>query len=98
MRLTQGIQLANNVIAPVTPAFQAYEGGRSVLVTKATAYGTTINLEMQDAAGNVYNVNAATISANGWVSYDIPKGMYRLNITGGTTTALYAWLLPVPYA
>lgn len=91
-----GYILAANVDAAVDTTPVAIVGGKYALVLEAAAYGTTINLQTQGANGTWININATTYSANQVTIYDLPAGQYRMHITGGTTTDLYANLVRVP--
>lgn len=93
-----GIVLASNVNASADQAAVYFKGGRAVIVLIASVYGTTVNLQCQGPDSSTWiNINASTYSANQVTAYDLPAGMYRMHITGGTTTALYANLVTVPY-
>lgn len=90
-----GVNLAKNVTATTTAV--TWKGGRTALVLSATAYGTTVQLQTQASNGTWVSVNATTYSADQVTPYDLPEGQYRINISGGTTTALYADLVAIPY-
>lgn len=96
---TRAIVLATNVNASAVQPQQTWNGGRAALNIVATVYGTTVSFQQLGADGVTWlNMNASTIAANAApVLYDCPAGQYRLSITGGTTTALYATLVSVPY-
>jgi hypothetical protein len=91
----KGVVLAQNATATTLPVF--WGGGKSALVLNATAYGTTVSLQLQGPTGVYITVNAVTYSADQLVVYDLPAGQYRISCSGGTTTALYASLVSVPY-
>lgn len=73
-----------------------FEGGRAVLITEATAYPTTCQLQTLSRSGKWVAVGS-NITADGTVALDLPRGQYRMHLTGGTATALYATLVPVSY-
>jgi hypothetical protein len=52
---------------------------------------------MQVQNGNWVNVNAATLAQDGFTSYDLPSGQYRIAMAGGTVAGLYASLVSVAY-
>lgn len=93
---TQGVVLLKNATA--TGSFVTWSGGRTALVIVASAYGTTVNLSLLGPDGtSEIAINSATIAANSATPYDLPAGQYRIKITGGTTTAMYANLVSIPY-
>lgn len=95
---SSGIALAANVDAAVDTPWTTWKGGRSALVLVAGAYGTTVKLQLKGPDGtSTIDINATTYSANQVTAYDLPAGEYRLHITGGTTTDLYANLVSIPY-
>lgn len=94
MASSKGIILAANVSAgPTVPV--AWPGGKAALVTNATAYGTTVQLQVQ-GPNAAWIALGTTIAADAVTAFDLPAGQYRMNISGGTTTALYANLVGIP--
>ena len=94
---TRAAKLAANVSSGDTTAV-LYAGGRTALVLIASAYGSTVKLQMLANDSSTYiDINGTTYSANQITIYDLPEGYYRMHITGGTTTALYADLVSIPY-
>lgn len=93
---SQAATLLTNATA--TGLYVSYSGGRTALVIAASAYGTTVNLQLlaPDGTTNI-TMNASTINANSAVAYDLPAGQYRIFCSGGTTTAMYAKLVSIPY-
>lgn len=96
----KGIILASNVNSSADQAAVFWPGGRAALCIVASAYGTTVKFQQLGADGATWlDMNGTTISANAApVLYDCPAGQYRMHIAGGTTTALYASLVSVPYS
>lgn len=94
---SRAVVLCENVDAAVDSTPVAWQGGRSVIVIEAAAYGTTVKLQCQGPNGAWIDINGTTYSANQVTAYDLPAGQYRMHITGGTTTDLYARLVSVPY-
>lgn len=78
-------------------AWKYYAGGRSALVVQATSYPTTLNFQMKGPDGNPITLNSSTINADGVTSYDLPAGEYRMELTGGTATDVYAVISRVTY-
>lgn len=74
-----------------------WEGGKSVLVLEATAYGAGVFLQLVSPSGAGININASTYAANQVTAYDLPAGSYQMVVQSGTCTALYAVLALVPY-
>lgn len=98
MAAAKGIVLAANVNASVDQAPMTWSGGRAALVLIAAAYGTTVTLQCLGPDNATWiGINGTTFSANQVTPFDLPAGQYRLHITGGTTTGLYANLVSTPY-
>lgn len=72
-------------------------GGKCVLVIEATTYPTTVELQVQAPSSKWVKINTSNISADGGYPYDVPAGQVRMHLTGGTSTALYATLIKIPY-
>lgn len=91
--LITGTSLAgSNATTAVT-----WQGGKTVLVLEATAYGAGVFLQMVSPSGAGINVNASTYAANQITAYDLPAGSYKIVTQSGTCTAMYATLAQVPY-
>lgn len=93
----RGVVLCANVDAAVDTTPVQWQGGRTAIVIEAAAYGTTVKLQIMGPNGTYIDINATTYSANQVTAYDLPAGTYRMHITGGTTTDLYANLVSIPY-
>lgn len=94
---SQAAKIATNVDEAGTGAWVYYPGGSGALVSQATSYGTTVNLEYQGPDGNGIVINSASINADAVTNYNaLPAGFYRYTATGGTTTDLYLVLVRVP--
>lgn len=87
--------LAANVSA--TTSGVQVKGGRGALSISASAFGTSVFLQMLHVDGNWVNMNSNSFTQNQVVPFDLPMGQYRIFISGGTTTALYANLNMIPY-
>jgi hypothetical protein len=92
-----GIALCANVNVVANQLPLGWVGGRTALVICATTYPSACNLQMQVQNGNWVNVNAATLAQDGFTSYDLPSGQYRIAMAGGTVAGLYASLVSVAY-
>lgn len=92
-----GVILAANISVNAATTPVAWRGGRTAIVIQASAYPTTCQLQLQGPNGGWININGTTYSADQTAAYDLPAGQYRLNMTGGTATAVYANLVGVPY-
>lgn len=98
MAQASGYILASNVNASADQAAQVITAGRYVLCLVASAYGTTVKLQvMGPDAATWIDINGTTYSVNQVIAYDLPSGLVRMHIASGTTTALYASLVRVPY-
>lgn len=94
---TSAVVLATAATATTSPK-NFDSGGRAALVLSASAYGTTVKLQILGPDGTTYiALNATTYSADGVYPLDCPAGQYRIFISGGTTTALNATLVRIPY-
>lgn len=92
----RGVTLASNAsLNGAQSAAVLFNGGRAALVTNATAYGTTVNLQLLGPSGAWFAVGTA-VTADGLQALDLPAGQYRINSVG-STTGLYAALVAIPY-
>ena len=91
-----GIRLLEDKDNLVVEVWQTFNGGRAALVTEASSYPTTLQLQIQGPGGTAISLGS-NITANGLAMFDLPAGSYRMNIAGGTATNVYASLSTVPY-
>lgn len=97
MSHAQAVTLASDVDAAGTGEWVFYPGGAGAIVSQATSYGTTVNVEMKGPDGNAIVINSATIDEDAVTGYDyLPAGEYRYTASGGTTTDLYIVIARVP--
>lgn len=94
---TRAVDLVLNTSTGSPTTATEWMGGRTCLVTLASSYPTTCQLQLLGKDNATWINIGSNITANGSVSQDLPAGTYRMNLTGGTTTALYATLVSVPY-
>lgn len=87
-----GVSLLSNAAA--TGNYVTFAGGRAVLVVLATAYPTTLKLQMLGKDGATA-IDVATVTANGITAYDLPPGSYRMFVSGGAPSGIYADLASV---
>lgn len=80
--------------APATQGPVFWEGGRGMLVIKATAYPTTTKLQYLSKGGAI---DLVTITTDGIYVFDLPAGQYQLFMNAGTATSLYADLVSCRY-
>ncbi len=93
---TQGVVLALN--ATTTTAWVDWNGGRSSLIVSGTVYPATLNLELLGPDGATpITMNASNITQNQTLSLDLPAGNYRMLLSGGSPSGIYANLVSVPY-
>ncbi len=104
MAASKGVVLcsANSTNAATTPVY--WPGGFACLMISATVFPTTCFLQVQNNDGTWINMAPATvtsspttISANSGYGYNLPAGQVRMNLTGGTCTALTAVLSSVAF-
>jgi hypothetical protein len=72
-----------------------WQGGRTSLVIVGTL-ATTTKLQLLGPDDSTW-MDVATISAVGKTDYDLPAGSYRMQLTGGSPSGIYAKLVAVPY-
>lgn len=95
---------ANNSVLAATNSV-LWEGGFANLTIIASTYPTTCFLQTlgQDGATWINLAPAsvstapATIAANGSYGYNLSPGRYRMNLSGGAVSAMYATLVTVTY-
>lgn len=97
MSHSQAVNLLTDKDNLTEEAGQFFSGGRGVLVLSGSSYPTTLNLQYQNRDDVWITLNAATLDADGIYSYDLPAGMYRMFLDGGTATNIYATLVRVVY-
>ena len=90
---SKGVTLLSN--ASATGSWVVWHGGRTSLVTFGTL-PTTYKIQLLGKDGTTA-VDVATITAAGLTSYDLPPGQYRMSISGGSPSGLYADLISIPY-
>lgn len=96
MSYAQAVILAANVDAVAAQSGVVWPGGRTSLIIEATSYATTTQLQVQGPSGKWINASS-NLTADGLTALDLPAGTYRLNLSGGTATDIYARLVMVPY-
>jgi hypothetical protein len=92
-----GSELLND--ASATGSWVAWPGGRTSLVVYLGSSGalpTTLKLQAL-AKDNSTAIDVATIAAVGLSTYDLPKGKYRMSISGGSPAHINADLAHVSY-
>lgn len=76
-----------------------WQGGRTVLVVTATAYGGADFLQYLGPDGVTWiNVNSTTYSANQITEYALPRGWYKFVNGQSSSVGVYATLVSMPYA
>lgn len=89
--------LATNVSA--TGSAVAIKGGQYIFMVEGTAGGTTASLQIKTPNGTWSNVYAIdTLVASSTLPYvdtmiDLPAGDVRVALTGGTPSAIFAYLI-----
>lgn len=86
-----GVTLLSN--ASATGSDKIFKGGRGVCVFTGTVGGATIKLQLKVQDGTYIDLN--TFSAAGQFAFDAAPGLYRISVSGGTPSALYADLFKV---
>ena len=92
-----GVRLLDNKNDLAEEDWKPFNGGRTVLSVVATSFPTTLQLQFLGPDGLTAVSLGANIVANGFTSFDLPAGSYRMILTGGTATAVYATISTVPY-
>lgn len=91
--LNSGTSLTGSTISTAVQ----WQGGRTALVINATQYGGGVFLQLTGPSGAGININATTYSADQSVAYDLPAGTYKLVSNIGSSVAVYASLVSIPY-
>lgn len=92
----KGASLLSNISATGSGDWVYFEGGRAVLVIFGTL-ATTNALQYQGKDGSTA-VAVASPSAAGMTALDLPQGYYRMTLTGGSPSGVYADIAAVAYA
>lgn len=92
----KAVILCDNISSTAAQAAVAFGGGRGLLIVEATTYPSTCQLQIQSRSGKWVNFGS-NISADIAMPLDLPQGQYRINLSGGTTSALYVVLASVAY-
>ena len=92
---TIGVVLGKNVSATTAPV--TFIGTRACLVINATAYPTTLTLQVMGPSGAYVPINTANIIADGVYPFDCPAGQYRIFMAGGAPAGVFANLVSIPY-
>lgn len=92
----KAVILCSNISAVADQPAVYYQGGRGVLIVEASTYATTCQLQTQSLSGKWVLIGTA-FTADGAQAIDLPAGMYRVHLTGGSVSALYASLVSVAY-
>lgn len=82
-------------------AGKTYPGGKSALVLEGSSFPTTLSLQIQGPNGTWITVaddgGTTDFDENGVYYFKgLPAGSYRMLLTGGTATNLYAQLCVIP--
>lgn len=94
----RAIPLCANISVVADQPKVTWQGGRSILSIFAATFPSTCQLQMLGKDSSTWiAVNSSSFSANQVISYDLPAGQYRIHMTGGSVSGLYADLVTVPY-
>lgn len=89
MRSTR-VDLLNN--ASATGAEIIWPGGRGLFAADGTFGGGTVKLQFFGPAGNWLDAGTyTTLTAAGGGNFDLPQGLIRAAVSGGTPSGLYAY-------
>lgn len=98
MAASKGAVLCANISVVADQAAITWGGGRTALVLLAATYPTTANLQVLGPDSLTWiSLNGTTYSANQVTAYDLPAGQYRMHLTGGSVSGMYASLVSIPY-
>lgn len=79
--------------ANATGTAQNWDGGDCAFLAEGTIGGATLQLQYQSPQGTWLNVVGASMTAASLVQgLKVPPGQVRCLVTGGTPSALYAWI------
>lgn len=88
------VTLLNNVAA--TGEQKQFAGGKAQVCVIGTFGGASLQLQMMGPNGSTWVAVGSAITAAGVATHDLPNGNYRMTVTGGTPSGLYAALARVP--
>lgn len=74
-----------------------WSGGRSVFVVNATQYSGGFGFQFQGPSGAWLTINSGQIAVDSAANYDLPAGQYRVFASGGSSQAVYASIVSIPY-
>jgi hypothetical protein len=86
MRSVESFSWSN--ISATPAAFTISGGGKFALTAHATWGGGNIQLQRVSTDGSTFVNVGASVTADGFSTYDIPRGLYQLAVT--TATGVYA--------
>lgn len=87
----------SSMIGSSASTAQFFPGGKTAIVLDASQYGPAVFLQLQNISGAWIAVNATTYSVNQVTAYDLPAGQYRLVNNTGSSVAVAARLVNIPY-
>jgi hypothetical protein len=94
--LGQAQVLCSNVssVADTTPL--AWVGGVTVITADGSAFPTTCQVQMQGLNGSWISAGSNITAASVSTGLNLPAGLYRVHMTGGTATNVSIALVRVP--
>ncbi|VVE74120.1 hypothetical protein PCA31118_04684 [Pandoraea captiosa] len=74
-----------------------WPGGNGACFAEGTFGGATLTLQILSPNGTWMTLgNQTTFTANGVAGFTAPAGQVRMQITGGTPSAVYAYVVGIP--
>lgn len=91
------ITLANNVSSTGAQSWRTWVGGRAVITANAQTYPSTLNVEIMGPSGAPIAVNGSTINSDCNIPCDLPPGLIRVNLVGGSPSGVYVTVSSIQY-
>ncbi len=87
--------LSNQDVVVAAAPDVSYQGGKTLFMAEGTFDGATVTLQIKTPQGAYITLDTAT--ANKVANLDLPPGLYRANLTGGTDPEdIFVYLISVP--
>lgn len=91
--MTSAVILCENAGAG-NQADKVWEGGKTAFMAEGTFGGGSVKLQIKLPQGTYFDVASSSLSAAGYLVFDLPAGTYRA--VTATGSAFYARLARIP--
>lgn len=98
MSPNSGLIFNSSLIGSSVSGSIQWQGGRTILALVAQQYGTNVFLQGLGPDNVTWvNINSSSFSTNQFTEYALPRGNYRILSNTGSSIALWATLVTLPY-